>query len=326
MCSKYSSMKFLLLGNWKQNAGPCNVNRSLVENSDGTMRFLTWNRFSRIERLFKCIISNPIVISGGATNSEINIFKLLHKKIVYIFHGYYKYENEINNLNLSNKVLNNEAELLRIANIILPVSQNYSEWVKLHLPQYAHKIYFLNNGISICQREKTTKIPYSIAISGGNRPIKNASLVCEAVSKIVEQGYNCKVYVFGRFYKGGDDLSKYSFVIKEGHLNKEQYYNELDKISLFVVNSELESFGLVVADAINCNCSLLVSHNVGALSIISTTEDDVIFDTHNINELSTKILYLLQNSNSDRIYKSIDIQEVSEKNAFLKLKKIVNET
>lgn len=289
------------------------------------MRHLTWNKFTRIERLLKCIISNPIVISGGATNCEINILRLFHKKVVYILHGYYKYENKINNLNLPNKVLEIEEKLLKIANIILPVSKNYSEWIKLHIPQYAHKIYFLNNGVSIYQRKKTTKTPYSIAISGGNRPIKNPTIVCEAVLKLIQQGYDCKVHVFGRYNMNGEDLSKYSFAIKKGQLNKEQYYDELDKISLFVVNSELESFGLVVADAINCNCSLLISHNVGALSIIKAADVDVISDTHDVDEIATKILYLLQNSNADRIYKSVDVKEVSEKNAFFKLKQIINE-
>ena len=289
------------------------------------MQYLTWNRFTRIERLVKCITSNPIVISGGATAIEIKIMKLLHKKVIYILHGYRKYENEVNKLNLSEEELANEAELMRIAKIILPVSQKFSGWVKLQLPKYAAKISFLNNGVTICQRKKVDKIPYTIAVSGGNRSIKNTKIVCEAVLKIIEQGYDCKLYVFGRFYSGGDDLSKYSFIINKGHLDKEQYYKELDKISLFVIDSELEPFGLVVADAINCNCSLLISHNVGALFILKTKDTDVIYNTHDVDEISSKILYLLQNGNFERIYNSIDKKDVSEKEAFLKLKRIVDD-
>ena len=137
-------------------------------------------------------------------------------------------------------------------------------------------------------------------------------------------GYDCKMYVFGRMYENNDNLS-YPFVRYMGHLNKEEYYNALDKISLFVLNSVLESFGLVVADALNCNCSLLMSKGVGALSIMSTTDNDVINDCCNVDEIASKMLYLFQNPNSTALYNSINREDASEKSSYLKLKHIVNE-
>lgn len=316
-------MKFFLLGEWRFNTGPCNVNRSFVENADKSMRYLTWKRFGRIERWIKCLCSNPVVISGGTTTVENRILKLFHKKVIYLLHGLRRYENKVNNLNLSNVILQNEAESLKFSDIILPVSRKYSEWVKKQLPEYTDKISYLNNGVNISRRGKKQKQPFTIAISGGNRRIKNNAIVCQAVAKLIEQGYDCKVYVFGRFYPGGEDLSKFPFIITTGHLEKEKYYDMLDRIALFVMNSELESFGLVAADAINCNCSLLMAHDIGALSIIREKEDcDIIYDKDNVEEVASKMLKLLIDGNADRIYNSIDIEDASEKTAFLKLKNI----
>lgn len=318
-------MKFLLLGYWKTNDGPSNVNRAFVLNADKSMRYLTWKRFGRIERIIKCIFSNPIVVSGGITPTELRLVKLFKKKLIHIVHGYRKYENEINHLQLPTEIITSEAESLHLSRRILPVSEKYAVWVKNQMPAYASKISFLNNGVTIERRTKIAKKQYSIAVSGGNRSIKNNAIVCDAVANLINRGYDCKVHVFGRFYEGGDDFSKYPFVEVKGHLTKEEYYKELDSISLFVVNSELESFGLVVADAINCNCSLLMADNVGASSIFKLLDCDIIYNNHNVDEVSSKLLYLLQNDNSERLYQTLDLEEISEKKAFQNLKKIASE-
>lgn len=318
-------MKFLLLGAWRSNTGPSNVNRALISNSDSSMRYLKWKRLGRIERWIKCIISNPIVVSGGITSFELRLIKLFHKKIIHIVHGYLKVENEVNHLNLPAEFIKNEAESLRLSRIILPVSEKYSMWLKEQLPEYFHKISFLNNGISINRRKSVPKIPMSIAVSGGNRGVKNNKIVCEAVAKLISDGYNCTFHVFGRLYDRGEDLPDFPFIDIKGHLNHDEYYNQLDSISLLVVNSELESFGLVVADALNCNCSLLLSQNVGSTSIFQLQDCDIVYNNHDVIELSHKILHLLLHPNADRIFQSVDIDAVSEKRMFLNLKEIAHE-
>lgn len=318
-------MKAFLLGVYSLNAGPSNVNKSLVINSDNRLDYIkNTNRILRkIERIAKCLYYRRLIISGGITSGELQIAKFLHKDIFYIMHGDARYEKEINNTGSSEQSLQVFDEVLSVSSKIIAVSERYSEWVKNRYPQYSNKITFVNNGLVIEQRPKVPKKPLTIAVSGGNRQIKNNDIVCEAVSLLREKGYDIKVYVFGRDYPDNADLSKYSFIVKTGHLDKDEYYKLLDKIALYVVDSELEPFGLIVGDAINCNCSLLVSEIVGARSIMKMTDDDIVYDSHNIEELSTKILNLFSNPNSDRLYKTIDIDEVSEKSAYNKLMKTV---
>lgn len=319
------SKKFFLLGDWRKNAGPTNVNKSLINNSDKNMGYIkSSNLFiKKIER-YKWLFYPIVIISGGATKLEIKLFKLFRKKIIYIMHGCLRYECKINKFPISEKKLMAERLILSTSDKIVCVSKRYSEWVKKEFPEYSHKIDFVNNGITLNKRPLRQKEQYSIAVSGGNRFQKNNATVCKAIEKLNAMGYNCKVYVFGRLYENNDDLLKYPFVHLMGHLNKEEYYNALDKISLFVINSVFESFGLVVGDALNCNCNLLMSNEVGALSIMSPTENDVINNCYDINEIASKILYLFNNPNFTNLYNSINKEEASEKKSYIKLKQIVN--
>lgn len=320
------SKRFFLLGGWRFNAGPSNVNKSIVMNSDKDMGYIhSSNRIIKKLERYKWLFYPIIIISGGVSELEIRLLKLFRKKIIYIMHGSVWYEAKINKFEISEKSLRVERLILTASSRIVCVSEGYSEWVKKEYPEFAYKIKFVNNGISLNQRPNKEKEQYSIAVSGGNRLQKNNGKVCEALEKLNKMGYDCRMYVFGRIYENNDDLLKYPFVHMVGHLNKEEYYNVLDKVSLFVVNSVLESFGLVVADALNCNCSLLMSKGVGALSIMSTTDNDVINDCYDVNEIASKILYIFQNPNSTALYNSINKEEVTEKNSYIKLKQIVNE-
>lgn len=320
------SHRFFLLGPWRPNTGPANVNKSFVFNCDNQMSYIhASNKLARIERL-KFLFYPIVVVSGGILDYELKLCKLFKKKLVYIMHGCSEYESEINKLGLSRSFFNQERRTLESADIIACVSEKYSNWVKNRYPQFAEKITFINNGLNLSPRTKVVKQKYSIAISGGNRFQKKNGVVCKAVEKLRKQGYDCNVYAFGREYPHNEDIFSYPFVKKMGHLSKDEYYSVLDTISLYVVNSIVESFGLVVGDALNCNCSLLMSDGVGAASIMETSEHDIVENCENVDEVAQKILYLLEHENSNRLYNSIDKDAVSEKSAYLNLKRIIDET
>ena len=84
---------------------------------------------------------------------------------------------------------------------------------------------------------------------------------------------------------------------------------------MLVVFSEVVSFGLVDAVALNTNCSLLLANNVGARAIVSMPKMDIIDDCHDVKEIARKIQRLVICGNEDILQKSVDICEVSEKNA-----------
>lgn len=321
--------KFFLFGDSQVNVGPCNVNRSLVENSDGSMAYAksTSRVPRRIEKLLGCITHQAVVFSGGTRKLELHLSKLLGKRIVYIMHGCARYEKVVNRIDFSDKELKLEYEALSLADTIVAVSERYAEWVRHEFPEFAHKVTFVNNGLEItrafCQHTPHSDGKYTIAVSGGNRPIKCNLEVCKAVEKLTAEGMNIEVKAFGEIYDNGEPILKYPFVKRMGQMNKDAYYTTLQDVDLYVVASETEPFGLVVGDAVNCGCSLLMSKHVGAISIFSElTSEDVINDNHDTSEIASKIKNLLLHSNAKRLFDAIDTEKCSGKQAFLNLKHI----
>ena len=318
-------MAWFLLGGHFSNGGPDNVNQALIKFADRKILYIKSNNkpVRVLEIFWKILISEGIVVSGVCAKRYYDFMKVFHKKFVYLMHGCMDFENEINRLHLTSDFIENEKNLLNDAKRIVCVSEVYSEWVKKRYPEYAGKITFVNNGVELEQREKKEKEPFSIAVGGGNRCIKNNYAVSMAVKKLNSEGIPCKLYIFGRKYPGNEEIEETDNIKYCGHLDKSPYYEKLDYISCFVMNSEVESFGLVAADALNCNCSLLMSQNIGAKSIMKTEKCDIIQQPHDVDELVEKLKYVFGHPNSDRLYENIDVQACSGKSSFQKLNSIV---
>lgn len=320
-------MRCFLLGGHISNGGPDNVNRSLIESSNGEFLCIKCtNKFLRVlESFWKIFVSEQVLVSGVCAPRYYDFLKLLHKKYSYLMHGCIEFENELNKLHLSEKTIESERKVLEGAEHIICVSEGYAEWVRQHYPEYVNKITYVNNGIELEQRRKIEKEPFSVAVSGGNRCIKNNLEVSRTVRKLNEAGTPCKLYIFGRKYPDNEEIEETDYITYCGHLDKKPYYDKLDAISCYVLNSEVEPFGLVAADALNCNCSLLMSKNVGAKSIMRTEDTDIILNPHNVDEIIEKLQYLFEHPNSDRLYRSIDRQDCSEETAFQKIKAILED-
>ena len=303
------------------NAGPDNVNRDLINSSDKRLIYIK-NR-NKYLRLFEIVIEvfrcDIIVLSGICSPRYYEILKRSGKKIVYLMHGDINYENEVNHQNTPLEIIDLQNKIFQDASIIACVSEGYSNWVKQRYPQYSTKITFVNNGVTVKRRDKVSKEPFSVAVAGGNRPIKANKYVCDAAKLLAKKGIKCQVYVFGRHYESCEELPKFDGIKYMGHLDQEEYYNRLDRISLFIINSDVESFGLTIADAINCNCSLLMSKNIGARSILDTREEDIIEDNHNPEEIAKKIIELQKSPNVDRLYQALDLDLISSKSSYNKL-------
>ena len=320
--------KFFLYGDWHSNVGPMNVNRCLVENSDGSMIYVrAKNKYlRRLEKIWYCLVCDVVVVSGGFRAFELFFSKLLHKRLVYLMHGCAEYENVVNKLNVPQKDLDLECEILESASVIVAVSENYAQWVKRRYPQYAGKVKFVNNGLDIgsyYRHEYHDDGHFSIAVSGGNRQIKCNLEVCRAVEKLVKEGLNIEVKSFGHFYDTGESFLHYPFVKRMNQMNKDEYYAELRKTDLYVVASDLESFGLVVGDGLACGCAMLMSKNVGAISIFNKlTSEDLLDDNHDTDEIASKIKRLLAHSNAKRLFDAVDAEKCTGKQTYLKLKQI----
>ncbi len=105
-------------------------------------------------------------------------------------------------------------------------------------------------------------------------------------------------------------------------LPNEQFMEKLSNAHVFVLNSEVESFGLSAVDALRAGCNILISQNSGIRSILSLTEEDIIFDAHNPSEIADKIEKLISKNNCKRILDSINFEHYSWKSVANRLYKI----
>lgn len=314
---------FLLVGDYRENNGPNNVNKKIIQyKSSRFMHVCAGNRYFKFfDALIKLLFSRVLVISGV---SRLGVFllkaaKLLGKKTAYIMHGCAQYEAQINGIFLSERDVNWENTLLEGVDLLLPVSQTYSEWVKRQYPQYAEKTKFWQLGQTYiprsanCDRETNT-----IAAAGGDLPLKNNLVVSDAVEKL--EGV-AKLIVYGPLGNGMkcDGKTNTEWV---GHLDHEQFLAGLRKSQLFVVNSVIESFNISVMEALQCGCSILISQNVGAAELLALTDNDMVLDINDADEIAQKILFLMKYPNNERIYASIDWQNIGYDKAVERLEKL----
>ena len=66
-------------------------------------------------------------------------------------------------------------------------------------------------------------------------------------------------------------------------------------------------YNLGVIEALACGCNVLMSCNVGAREVIKgLTDNEVINDVMDISEIKLKIRQVIQTSNNERLWSSID--------------------
>lgn len=318
-------MNIFLYGKWHGNAGPSNVNRSLIQHSDSSLKYFKHHggKFMRFaEFLARSARASVVIFSESGDYFAFRLAKMLGKKTAILMHGDIIYESEINNLGLSKDFILQQKKKMAICDAIICVSEKFSERIKSRYPQYAGKITWINNGIVLAPRPERQKDKRLIALGGGNRNVKNNLNVCRAVELLNKKGHDYRVKLFGRIYKGNFNPEAFPFVEVMGHMDYNDFLAELDSVNLYVDVAYSESFGLSIADALNSRCSLLLSDNVGFLSIIKAEGTEVVKDCNNVQEIADKIEYLTNHGNSDRLAKSINPQTCSEDYAYKRLKMI----
>ena len=69
---------------------------------------------------------------------------------------------------------------------------------------------------------------------------------------------------------------------------------------LYIQNSYYETFGLAVAEAISMGCDILLSKNMGVLSIIDNIYGDMIIqDNEDVDEIKNKIEKKMNSKNKN---------------------------
>lgn len=308
-------IKYLFVGGTDGNTGPSNVNKGIVANLtdsfyavDGKNKVAKY--LSTIINTFRCEV---VVVSGMSKVGvyAIKLANLLNKKTIYIMHGCYEIETTLNEAAVDANSIQMEQYILYSVDLLLPVSERYSQLIQKKYPFCKGKTAYLHNGVEKVEfnYSRDGQKKGRIIAVGGDRKLKNNIAVANAVTKLDNSK---KLMVYGHLYHP-DDLPIGNNIEFKGLVSQEQLYKEMSKSELFVLNSTIESFGLTVFDALQCGCSVLISNAAGALDILNVTEHDVIYNPMDEDEIAVKIDYLLQNPNNSRLMKDLDFEKMSYK-------------
>ncbi|MGQ7390445.1 glycosyltransferase [Streptococcus suis] len=160
---------------------------------------------------------------------------------------------------------------------------------------------------------RTKKKANQIVSIGGGIPQKNNLLICRAINKLNEENkMNLKYIVIGLTGRDKDEICSYDFVTYYEKLSHEEVIEILAGSQMYIQNSVFETFGLAIIEALLSDCILLISNNIGAISVLKTIENrDLIFNINDVDEISSKIKYLLSNNNTIRLKHGLDTEKVA---------------
>ena len=306
-------MKNFFIGFHNTNQSPCVVNKHLLANLPRD-RYMTHYNVHGIKRRWDCFVkiltADKIIISGiFLSRSEVKLIRLLGKKFVYLMHGSYFMETGHHHPT--------ESLLLEYADRIISVSRVHADMIRSEFPQYTDKVVEWFNGIDWDEidgirlaTDSNERKGDKIVLFGGGRHMKGNLAVCQAVEQLNhEKNLNIRVEVYGE--TRDDDFSHEIAAIEcvdfKPLLPRDKINYELAKADLFVANSSFDTFNLAVIDAIGVGCSVLFSRHVGAKDIIpGKTDNDIIADVNDIEEIKSKIEKVLIDPNNERLYHSID--------------------
>ena len=228
--------KIYFCGDFRGNTGPAIVNKNIINALSGRVSYSKYsNSFFRIFDLIKGIVLNKYICFCSLSKLDlygIKICKLLHKKSFYIMHGYSLLESKINGTKNNNTL--NENYILNNVDVTICVSKFAKNYIENCTHKYKCTFKYVYNGLDWyklydgCDHKKKT---YQIMSTGGDLPIKNNLVVCEAIKKLIKNNSKykkLKYIIVGKKMFNDNVFVNYPFV---------EFYNTmpyLDCLGLFL--------------------------------------------------------------------------------------------
>lgn len=333
-------MKIFIVGDHRTGTGPANVTKEYIRCLDKEALYQKMTgKIARVPELFFKIIRSDVILFSGYSAQNVlgmKIASIFNKKTAYLVHGAITHENRINQ-NENEKMSQVEEETLRRADLLLGVSEKFSNWLKEEYPQYIKKIDYVTNGVdfdylrNLCGEESNIASDLSnnrkknqILSVGGGMPRKMILNICKAIeiyNENVNDSDKLKLYVIGADGIDTEKIKGYSFVEYLGMVSSDEKAKLYKESYIFIQNSSFETFGLAVFEALISGSNILTSKVAGALDLLKDARDeDIINDYSNPLEIADKIRYLMDNPNVDRLKAMINEKDASWESRTMELK------
>lgn len=323
--------RVFMIGDFINNTGPAIVNKNFRKClPKNTLYSDSQNKLFRIIELFaKTLICDALCFCSFSKLNVIGIklAKLVNKKTFYIMHGCIDLENRING-NVSEEYSQCEEFILNSINKVFCVSEQLKN--EMSSKGYNTEFDYIYNGIDwdLIGSNNSKRREMQIMSTGGGIPLKNNLIVCEAIKKLnIEKKLKLKYILAGKGCGNEPQILAYDFVEYHESLPYEKCMEKMAESKIYIQNSEYETFGLAVIEALANGCDLLVSSRVGAIGIIKDiNKGDIIYNPKDVDEIAAKIENIIEKSNNKRLLSSIDRESTDIKyRAYELLEKIGKE-
>ena len=311
-------MKLLIVGDFEGNTGPASVNKT-IRGLDASIQSTTQtNKIIRIvEMVYKIKKSDYIIFSGLSKLNLIGlkVARVFGKKSAYLMHGYTQLEAKLEGKeNLNGGEL--EKKLLYTSTNIICVSKMFMEYMKKIFKDIDYKFSYVMNPVNTEAFKKLDYIKKDnnlIMSVGGGKRNKRILKVCEAIEMLNStKNTEYRLLVVGGNGIDTEKIKSYIFVEyieKIEYSRMSEYYS---KAGIYIQNSEFETFGLAAIEALMCDCSLVISKNIGCKDILGEKINSyIIEDIDSVSEIASRIEYVMDNENNsylkEKMYVKSDI-------------------
>lgn len=188
---------FMLVGDVSDNAGPSNVHRELIAHWPAEEGLLVPRWSNAVSKLMSVVAASmrcDVLLTTGAGRLGAIAWAIARKRnvpVIVLVHGYLPYENEVNNLGLSDEIVREWRLMLHTADVVVTNSEFHVDCLRAAEPDIAEKVRWFNLGIEpFVPRDHVSQGDViRVAVSGGTRPIKGNEVVARAVSVLQQQGH-----------------------------------------------------------------------------------------------------------------------------------------
>ena len=274
----------------------------------------TRNSFFQLVKVMKGFVPDILI----STLPTPNLLNVLIKKLRIVN---YKSIVRVANYNID---LRFTKFILKNADIVLFNSRENLDLYKNRFPKINEKFYYLNNII-----EDTKIVSFKENVSELNGVVvsrlthnKGIDVLIRAMNELVDTKIKIDIYGVGQEYQKLSKLiSNENVLIKKESVNME---NILTRYNFFVLPSRKEGMSNVLLEAQYNNLFSIVSDcKTGNKEIIELTENGVIFESENYQDLKDKLINFSISKYDHNESRQIIIQNFSKNHALQILNKLI---
>ncbi|WP_116869764.1 glycosyltransferase family 4 protein [Vibrio splendidus] len=268
--------RLLYVGDLNSDIGSSIVNKKIYEGFGFRKSNISsiYKKYSAIY-IFKCVYRSSIIHCGELSLLSTLVMVLsffLRKKTILTLHaGIFLSRNMTD---YPSRTIFFEFLHLRLSSKVVVPSEIYlSRMLKSrYYVFFSNKYVVIGNPVDEITNSGIEKEKFKVVTIGGGRKEKGIINICKAIS-MIDFSDCIELHVVGRDGPDTYDILKYDFVYYHGLLSRDNLLDIMRGSSVFIQNSYFETFSIAAIEAYQMKCKVILSNNVGALDLFSSSHD-----------------------------------------------------